>query len=340
MQPQSLWQRAQPFLQNRDLALALLANSGGQVRQGFGPILGQSLMQADAAQEQRKQQALQQQLLQAQIANLPNQGKTQNIRDYEFYKGLPPEEQAAFSGLSNSSQGGDPSEVRAYKYWSGLTPEQKQEFLKLKRNVGSDYAIETVNGVPTVVYKPAAGGVPPGGTPLVTPLTNLGSQAAGAGAIKQAEAQAGALGTAQGNVAGGIQTKGSNAKVVLTMADEAEKLIDQSTGSALGAGIDTVAGAFGRSTEGAQAIARLKVLQAGMMLNMPRMEGPQSDRDVQLYRDAAASIGDPTVPKETRKAALKTIRDLQNFYAERANASGSQSAPAKRRYNPVTGKIE
>jgi hypothetical protein len=82
----------------------------------------------------------------------------------------------------------DPAEVAAYKYFANLTPEQKQEFLKLKRNVGSDYAIETVNGVPTVVYKPAAGGpAVAGSTPLVTPLTTVDKQAAGAAQVAGAK---------------------------------------------------------------------------------------------------------------------------------------------------------
>jgi len=216
--------------------------------------------------------------------------------------------------------------------------------LKLKRNVGSDYAIETVNGVPTVVYKPAAGGPGVGGgTPLVTPLTNLASQAAGASTIKQAENSGGTLGKAQGEIAGGIQTKGANAQTVLGMLDEAEKLIPEATGSSVGAAYDAGARMFGGSPKGAKAIARLKVLQAGLMLNMPRMEGPQSDRDVELYREAAASLGEPDVPREIKQSALEQIRELQERYKARA-AGTTDAAPAapgkRRRYNPATGKIE
>jgi uncharacterized protein (UPF0147 family) len=62
------------------------------------------------------------------------------------------------------------------------------------------------------------------------------------------------------------------------------------------------------------------------MTNMPRMEGPQSDRDVDLYRQAAGQIGDPTVPRDIKKAAVKTIRELQKKYADRASGN---NAPAK-----------
>jgi hypothetical protein len=51
-------------------------------------------------------------------------------------------------------------------------------------------------------------------------------------------------------------------------------------------------------------------------MGMPRLEGPQSNLDQQLYREAAGQIGDPTVPKGTKKAALKTIRDIQSRYPD------------------------
>ncbi len=122
--------------------------------------------------------------------------------------------------------------------------------------------------------------------------------------------------------------KPQQARETLSMLDEADKLIDQSTGSMVGAGRDVLAGAVGISTEGAKASAKLKVLQAGLMTNMPRMEGPQSDRDVQLYREAAGQIGDPMTPNENKKAALQVIRTLQQRYASRAPQAGATAAPA------------
>ena len=76
------------------------------------------------------------------------------------------------------------------------------------------------------------------------------------------------------------------------------------------------AGAVGVSTEGAQNIASLKTVEAGLILNMPRLEGPQSNLDQQLYREAAGQIGDPTTPAETKKAAIKTLRTIQNRYPD------------------------
>jgi hypothetical protein len=107
----------------------------------------------------------------------------------------------------------------------------------------------------------------------------------------------------------------ASAKNVLGLLDEADKLIDTSTGSYIGTGADMAAQAFGATTEGAKSSAKLKVLQASLMMNQPRMEGPQSDKDVQLYREAAGQIGDPTVPRDIKKAALATIRQINERYA-------------------------
>lgn len=330
-QPNFSWQSRMSnglsgLMGNRDLALALLQNSGPSTqKRSFGQILAGSMAQADQMKQGREDDAFKRQYMQAQMQAMQGRGQGSPFGAISPDK-FTTESLAKFQNSKNYGDlvardeiGKDPSEVSAYKYWAGLTKEQQQDFLKLKRNVGADYAIETVNGVPTVVYKPAAGGPGVGGgTPLVTPLTTLSNQAAGAAAIKGAEAQAGAVGAGTGGIIAGIQKKGADAKTVMSTLDIADSLIDASTGSLVGAGADKLAAVFGKAPQGAQATAQLQVLQAGLMLNMPRMEGPQSDRDVELYRQAAASLGDPTVPREIKKAAVKTIRQMQQNYADRA----------------------
>jgi hypothetical protein len=56
------------------------------------------------------------------------------------------------------------------------------------------------------------------------------------------------------------------------------------------------------------------------------MSGPQSDKDVLLYREMAGQVGDSTLPVETRKAALETIRQIQERYAKVPEGS-SKFAP-------------
>lgn len=104
------------------------------------------------------------------------------------------------------------------------------------------------------------------------------------------------------------------AKNLLPLIKQADGLIDGATGSYLGAGADQTARLFGRATDGAANIAQLKVLEGNIMMAQPRMEGPQSNMDVALYRQMAAQIGDPTVPSATKRMALSTLYKLYEKY--------------------------
>lgn len=118
------------------------------------------------------------------------------------------------------------------------------------------------------------------------------------------------------------------AKNLMPLIGQAEKLIDGATGSYYGAGLDQLARVAGVATGGAQNIAQLRVLEGNLMMAQPRMEGPQSNMDVALYRQMAAQIGDPTVPNETKKAALGTLRTLYEKY-DTGNGSGSAGGGVK-----------
>jgi len=124
---------------------------------------------------------------------------------------------------------------------------------------------------------------------------------------------------------GSVAAQKSSAGKVNNLLDEAEKYIGGATGSAVGNLADMATGALGVSLPGAQNIARLKTLEAGLVMGMPRLEGPQSNLDQQLYREAAGQIGNPNVPPQTKKAAIETIRKIQNSYP---GAFGGSSQPA------------
>ena len=116
----------------------------------------------------------------------------------------------------------------------------------------------------------------------------------------------------------------------LQVLDEAGPLIKKATGSYLGAGIDMLARVPGKTTSGSEAIAQLQALEGALMLNQPRMEGPQSNLDVALYKQMAGRIGDPTVPVDAKLAALKVIRGLHERYTgKKGGSTGEWSiAPA------------
>jgi len=90
--------------------------------------------------------------------------------------------------------------------------------------------------------------------------------------------------------------------------------IKQSTGSGIGAGVDKLAGVIGASPRGAEAIAQLDVLSYSLLSNVPRFEGPQSDRDVAAYNRAAGDLNNPEKPIKQRLAALNAIVTLLKKY--------------------------
>lgn len=116
-----------------------------------------------------------------------------------------------------------------------------------------------------------------------------------------------------------------DARSTLALLDEAEKLLPNATGSAAGSLRDQAAASVGVSTAGAQATAQLQTIAGQLTSKMPRMQGPQSDKDVQLYKQMAGDLANPNLPVATRMAALRTIRSLNQKYAN----DGQQPAPAK-----------
>lgn len=124
--------------------------------------------------------------------------------------------------------------------------------------------------------------------------------------------------------------KTNDAREALDVIKEAKTLIPQSTGSGIGALVDSTAGFFGAAPEGAQVGARLKALEGNLVAKMPKMSGPQSDKDVLLYKQMAGQIGDTSLPVSTRMAALETIKGIQQRYsAGSGGASGGWDSPAK-----------
>lgn len=135
-----------------------------------------------------------------------------------------------------------------------------------------------------------------------------------------------------------VQEKQAQAQKLPQLLSEAEKYIKGATGSYLGAGADIAAQTFGISTEGAQNIARLKGIEANLVLSMPRLEGPQSNLDQQLYRQAAGQIGDPTVPADTKLAALETIKKINTKYKSDGMPAETATQDAKKAPMPRVGE--
>lgn len=111
-----------------------------------------------------------------------------------------------------------------------------------------------------------------------------------------------------------------DANEAIALIGQARKLLPQATGSYGGWLRDQGHRFVGSATEGAKATAQLQAIEGALVSKMPKMSGPQSDKDVALYRQMAGVVGDPTVPVEQRQAALDTIEQIQQRYAGQAGA--------------------
>ena len=110
-------------------------------------------------------------------------------------------------------------------------------------------------------------------------------------------------------------------------------LIDQSTGSGAGRLIDLVAGFGGQAMPGAIAIGKIAPVADLALKMVPRFEGPQSNADTTSYNQAAGQLADPTLPREIRKEAGKTVLRLMQqrkgqFVTSNMAAEGASPAPA------------
>lgn len=125
--------------------------------------------------------------------------------------------------------------------------------------------------------------------------------------------------------AGKMETKRQfNMQGIGATIQEAEDLLSgkstgvQPTESGVGAAVDFAGRLIGKSPKGAKEAATLEAVGGALVAKMPRMEGPQSDKDVMLYKEMAGKIGDRTVPIGERQMALNKVKDLWAKY-ERLN---------------------
>ena len=106
-------------------------------------------------------------------------------------------------------------------------------------------------------------------------------------------------------------------------------LLERSTGGGLNAIVDRVFNFFNAPTPGAVAVGALGPIASTVLMTVPRFEGPQSDRDTQIYQEAAGRLNDPTVPNEVKFAAA---REILRLYRSRRDqfvlASDAAAAPA------------
>ena len=168
--------------------------------------------------------------------------------------------------------------------------------------------------------------------------------------------------TLQGNIAGakesakaGVEKQVETGKAnkrsdqLLSAATEAERLLKMGpTNSGVGAAVDWLGNKVGVSSGSADVASKLETLSGWMTANVPRMEGPQSNIDVQNYQVMAAKVGDKTIPVEQRMSALTTLRGLQEKYKHLNGAATpaptadqtAAGAPKRVRYDAQGNQIK
>jgi hypothetical protein len=143
-------------------------------------------------------------------------------------------------------------------------------------------------------------------------------------------------GLISGAKAGATTTADATAKRDIKMAglgstiDRAREILKSGpTASLIGAGRDVAAGALGISTQGAEKADALAAIGGSLVSKMPRMEGPQSNIDVENYRIMAGRVGDRALPVERRMAALDEVEKLYRKYDKQSPNIPAPSGGAK-----------
>jgi hypothetical protein len=131
-----------------------------------------------------------------------------------------------------------------------------------------------------------------------------------------------------------IDKKAQQGISVIELAEKAKGLLPQASSGALSTLATIATDAAGYATNKSAADASLKVIAAGLTSNVPRFEGPQGVLDVQLYKQAAADVGNPLVPYKNRLAALNTVIELNKKYLP----VGAAPSGSVRRITPRTGQ--
>jgi hypothetical protein len=176
-------------------------------------------------------------------------------------------------------------------------------------------------GGPVVPTAPSAEVTPPAVTPPASTGVAPGTGGSTAEIIRRREeASAGRqkAATVVGEATGQLEAKDIKnqafANSSYSLMKPISEAIKESTGSGIGTSVDKLAGVFGASPKGAQAIAKLDVLGYQLISNVPRFEGPQGVRDVELYERAAGDLANSKKPVATRLAALEAIVTIMKKY--------------------------
>jgi hypothetical protein len=115
------------------------------------------------------------------------------------------------------------------------------------------------------------------------------------------------------------------------------------TASGIGQAADVTSAIFGIAPRGAKEADALGVIGGRLVSKVPRMEGPQSNFDLENYKTQAGKVGDPTIPISRRLEALKEVQRITSKYENLNPVDGTNTiqtnvAP-QLNLNPIQAEI-
>lgn len=119
------------------------------------------------------------------------------------------------------------------------------------------------------------------------------------------------------------KTLGKEATQALDSVQRARELLNaKPTASGIGSLVDSGLSFFGQTTKAADLAAGLDVVAGDLLRTVPRMQGPQSDKDVENYKTQAGRVADRTIPTEQRLASLA---EVERYHRKAAAQNGGAS---------------
>jgi hypothetical protein len=130
----------------------------------------------------------------------------------------------------------------------------------------------------------------------------------------------------------GTAKKEANISGIGSIIDEAKTILTGPTApthSSFGNVVDAVGASFGVSPDGAAEADKLKAIGGALVAKMPRMEGPQSNFDVENYQRMAGDVGNPSLPLKRRISALQAVEKLWRKYDKAESTQPATPATAR-----------
>ncbi len=124
------------------------------------------------------------------------------------------------------------------------------------------------------------------------------------------------IGKPSGGFEAAQKARGDNYRQITTALPIIDELLkpgsnlDKAKGGLIQALINGGFGAVGITTPEAAAQAKLGPQGFGLLIQVPRFEGPQGVLDVKLYETAAGKLTDPFATAGEKRAALETIKEI------------------------------